>query len=118
MRGQVDAQSGLFSYFSVEERIAADHSLRGMKAQVDAVLGAMSPQFDAMYATVGRPSIAPERLLKATLLIALYSVRSDRLFCEMKGQRSAGETELRATRADGKPQRSSGRCGDHRCDAL
>lgn len=83
MRGQVDPQSGLFSYFSVEQRVPADHPLRRVKAQADAVLGTMSAQFDAMYATVGRPSIAPERLLKATLLIALYSVRSDRLFCEM-----------------------------------
>lgn len=83
MRGQVDAQGGLFTYFSVEERIPGDHPLRRVKAQADAVLGSMNAQFDAMYATVGRPSIAPERLLKATLLIALYSVRSDRLFCEM-----------------------------------
>ncbi len=83
MRGQVDPQSGLFSYFSVEERIPRDHPLRRVKAQADAVLASMNAQFDAMYATVGRPSIAPERLLKATLLIALYSVRSDRLFCEM-----------------------------------
>jgi transposase len=83
MRGQVDPQSGLFSYFSVEERIPADHPLRRVKAQADAVLASMSAEFDAMYASVGRPSIAPERLLKASLLIALYSVRSDRLFCEM-----------------------------------
>ena len=83
MRGHVDPQSGLFSYFSVEERIPADHPLRGVKAQAEAVLGSMSAQFDAMYASGGRPSIAPEKLLKATLLIALYSVRSDRLFCEM-----------------------------------
>jgi len=83
MRGQVDPQGGLFSYFSVEERIPADHPLRRVKSQADAVLGSMSAEFDAMYASVGRPSIAPERLLKATLLIALYSVRSDRLFCEM-----------------------------------
>ncbi len=83
MRGHVDPQSGLFSYFSVEERIPADHPLRRVKAQANAVLGSMSPQFDAMYAAVGRASVAPERLLKATLLIALYSVRSDRLFCEM-----------------------------------
>lgn len=83
MRGQVDPQSGLFSYFSVEERIPADHPLRRVKAQADEVLGSMGSQFDAMYAAAGRPSIAPERLLKATLLIALYSVRSDRLFCEM-----------------------------------
>ncbi|MGH7908988.1 MAG: IS5 family transposase [Thermodesulfobacteriota bacterium] len=83
MRGHVDPQSGLFSYFSVEERIAADHPLRAVKAQADAVLVSMGPAFERMYADCGRPSIAPERLLKATLLIALYSVRSDRLFCEM-----------------------------------
>jgi transposase len=83
MRGQVDPQGSLFSYFSVEERIPADHPLRRVKAQADAVLGSTSTQFGAMYATVGRPSIAPERLLKARLLVALYSVRSGRLFCEM-----------------------------------
>jgi len=83
MRGHVEPQSALFSYFSVEERIAADHPLRRVKAQADAVLGAMNAAFERMYADCGRPSIAPERLLKATLLIALYSVRSDRLFCEM-----------------------------------
>jgi transposase len=73
----------LFSYFSVEERIAADHPLRRIKAQADAVLASMNAAFEAMCAEGGRPSIAPERLLKASLLIALYSVRSDRLFCEM-----------------------------------
>lgn len=83
MRGHVDPQSGLFSYFSVEERIPADHPLRAVKVQADAVLASMSAVFEQMYAECGRPSIAPERLLKATLLIALYSVRSDRLFCEM-----------------------------------
>ena len=83
MRGHVDPQSGLFSYFSVEERIPADHPLRRVKAQADAVLVSMGTALECMYAECGRPSIAPERLLKATLLIALYSVRSDRLFCEM-----------------------------------
>jgi transposase len=83
MRGHVDPQGGLFSYFSVEERIPADHPLRRIKAQADAVLASMNAAFDAMYASEGRPSIAPERLLKASLLIALYSVRSERLFCEM-----------------------------------
>lgn len=83
MRGHVDPQSGLFSYFSVEERIPAGHPLRRIKPQADAVLASMSASFDAMYADGGRPSVAPERLLKASLLIALYSVRSDRLFCEM-----------------------------------
>ena len=83
MRGQVDPQGPMFSYFSVEERVPADHPLRRIKPQADAVLAAMSSSFDAIYAEHGRPSVAPERLLKASLLIALYSVRSDRLFCEM-----------------------------------
>ena len=83
MRGQVDKQSGLFSYISVEGRVPSDHPLRRIKAQADAVLQSMNPILGAMYAESGRPSVAPERLLKASLLIALYSVRSDRLFCEM-----------------------------------
>jgi transposase len=83
MRGRVDPQGFLFSYFSVEERIPPDHPLRRIKPQADAALAAMGSRFEAMYADCGRPSVAPERLLKASLLIALYSVRSDRLFCEM-----------------------------------
>jgi len=83
MRGHVDPQGGLFSYFSVEERIPVDHPLRRIKVQADSVLASMNAAFEAMYALEGRPSIAPERLLKASLLIALYSVRSERLFCEM-----------------------------------
>ena len=83
MRGHVDPQSGLFSYVSIDERIPKDHPLRRIKAQADVVLSSMNMALEAMYAERGRPSIAPERLLKATLLIALYSVRSERLFCEM-----------------------------------
>lgn len=83
MRGHVNSQDGLFSYFSVEDRIPSDHPLRQIKAQADGVLTSMSASFNVMYAEGGRPSVAPERLLKASLLIALYSVRSDRLFCEM-----------------------------------
>lgn len=83
MRGHVDPQGPLFSYFSLEDRVPADHPLRSIKLQADAILRAMAPEFESMYAAVGRASVAPERLLKATLLIALYSVRSDRLFCEM-----------------------------------
>ena len=82
MRGHVDPQNCLFSYFSIEERIPVEHPLRAVKAQADVVLASMSPAFEAMYADDGRPSVAPERLLKASLLIALYSVRSERLFCE------------------------------------
>jgi transposase len=83
MRGHVDPQGALFSYVSVEERIPADQPLRRVKAQADAVLGAMSRRLDVIYSEVGRPSIAPERLLKASLLMALYSVRSARPCCEM-----------------------------------
>ena len=82
MRGHVDPQSHLFSYVSIEDRIPADHPLRAIKAKADSVLASMNAAFEAMYAEGGRPSIAPERLLKASLLIALYSVRSERLFCE------------------------------------
>ena len=83
MRGHVDPQVAMFSYFSPESRVPEQHPLRPIKAQADAVLGSMSAEFDRLYAEIGRPSIPPERLLKASLLIALYSVRSDRVFCEM-----------------------------------
>jgi transposase len=73
----------MFSYFSPESRVPENHPLRPIKAQADAVLGSMTAEFDRLYAETGRPSIPPERLLKASLLIALYSVRSDRVFCEM-----------------------------------
>jgi transposase len=68
---------------SAEERVPADHPLRAIKGYADAALKDLSVTFNLMYSEVGRPSIPPERLLKAQLLIALYSVRSDRLFCEM-----------------------------------
>ena len=83
MRGHVDPQASMFTYFSPETRVPAQHPLRSIKAKADAVLGSMSAEFDRLYADSGRPSIPPERLLKASLLIALYSVRSDRVFCEM-----------------------------------
>lgn len=83
MRGHVDPQASMFTYFSPETRVPAQHPLRSIKAKADAVLGSMSGEFDRLYADSGRPSIPPERLLKASLLIALYSVRSDRVFCEM-----------------------------------
>jgi transposase len=67
---------------SLEERVPADHPLRTIRARAEAALKRLSPLFEQMYASGGRPSIAPERLLMAQLLIALYSVRSDRQFCE------------------------------------
>jgi transposase len=83
MRGHVDPQANMFSYFSPESRVPATHPLRAIKAHADAVLKSMSRDFDALYAIDGRPSIAPERLLKGSILIALYSLRSERMLCEM-----------------------------------
>jgi transposase len=82
MRGHIDPQSHLFSYFSPEERVPAGHPLRSIKAYTESALQRIQPLLDGLYSEIGRPSIPPERLLKAQLLIALYSVRSDRLFCE------------------------------------
>lgn len=82
MRGINDSQNMMFSYFSAEQRVPAHHPLRAIKDDADKVLAVLSPTFDAMYSRMGRPSIPPERLLKAQLLIALYSVRSETLFCE------------------------------------
>lgn len=83
MRGKDDQlQSGMFSYVSLEERIPADHPLRGVRKLADAVLAEMSKEFDGMYAKVGRPSIPPERLFRALLLQVFYSVRSERLLME------------------------------------
>lgn len=82
MRGPLDLQSSIFHYFSPESRVPTDHPLRGVKKLADRALGAISAELDGLYSATGRPSIAPERLLKGQLLIALYSVRSDRQFCE------------------------------------
>ena len=82
MRGQVNPQAMLFSYISPEARVPATHPLRRIKAVADQVLRELAPTFAAMYSALGRPSIPPERLLKSEVLIALYSIRSRRLFCE------------------------------------
>ncbi len=82
MRGADHQQSGMFSYISAERRVPQDHPLRAIRAMVDVALRNMGPQFDAMYAKVGRPSIAPEKLLRALLLQVLYTVRSERMLME------------------------------------
>lgn len=82
MRGTDQQQSHMFSYLSPEMRVRKDHPLRAIREMVDEVLGALSPQFDRMYAHEGRPSIAPEKLLRAQLLQMLYSIRSERLLME------------------------------------
>src|SRR5438105_6158452 len=83
MRGDdQQLQTGMFSYVALEDRIPADHPVRGVRKLVDAVLAGMSKEFDGLYSQVGRPSIAPERLLRALLLQVFYSVRSERLLME------------------------------------
>lgn len=82
MRGKPQTQSSMLSLRTPEERVAKDHPLRAVKALADEALRELSPVFDGMYSKRGRHSIPPERLLKATLLMALHSVRSERLFCE------------------------------------
>jgi transposase len=70
------------AFIDLEERVATGHPLRTIRRLADEALTDLSPTFDRMYVEGGRPSIPPERLLKASLLIALYSVRSERAFCE------------------------------------
>ncbi len=82
MRGADHQQSGMFSYISAEKRVPEDHPLRAIRAMVDLALRNMGPQFDAMYAKLGRPSIAPEKLLRALLRQVLYTVRSERMLME------------------------------------
>jgi len=82
MRGPDQKQDAIFSYLSPEERVPAEHPLRKIRTLVDEVLKDMSPQFGKLYSDVGRPSIAPERLLRALLLQIFYSVRSERLLME------------------------------------
>lgn len=72
----------MFSVVSPERRVPADHPLRAVKRMADEILGGLSSTFDGMYSATGRPSIPPERLLKSQILMALYTVRSDRQFCE------------------------------------
>lgn len=82
MRGDDRQPDSMFSYVSAEQRVPPDHPLRAIRALVDDVLRDMSREFDGLYATVGRPSIPPERLLRAQLLQVFYSIRSERLLME------------------------------------
>jgi transposase len=82
MRGDDRQPDALFSYVSAEQRVPVDHPLRAIRGLVDDVLREMSREFDGLYARVGRPSIPPERLLRAQLLQIFYSIRSERLLME------------------------------------
>ena len=82
MRGHDYQQSAMYSYLSPEQRVPADHPLRPIREITDRALKGLSRKFSAIYATTGRPSIAPEKLLRALLLQVLYTIRSERLLME------------------------------------
>jgi transposase len=82
MRGDDPRHDGMFSYITPEARVRADHPLRPIRRMTDAALATLSPRFDRLYSTIGRPSIPPEKLLRALLLQLLYSIRSERLLME------------------------------------
>ena len=82
MRGTDEQQEWMFSYISAEKRVPKDHPLRTIRTMVDVILKDLSPLFESLYAKTGRPSIAPEKLLRTLLLQVLYSIRSERLLME------------------------------------
>jgi transposase len=82
MRGEERRQQAMLVVIDPEKRVPKDHPVRRVKQLADAALEKLSPVFDEMYSAVGRPSIPPERLLRGALLMALYTVRSERMFCE------------------------------------
>lgn len=85
MRGKPQAQPDFLTVINLNQCVPADHPLRAIKRHTDAVLKKLSPLFDELYEELGRPSIPPEQLLKARVLTALYTVRSERLFCAQLG---------------------------------
>lgn len=95
MRGHDEHQESMYSYISPEKRVPSDHPLRRLREMVDTGLKEMSPHFAELYSHYGRPSIAPEKLLRALLLQVLYSVRSDR--CQQVGSAfvDVGRVEVR-----------------------
>lgn len=82
MRGDWDDNEGMFSYLTPAQRVPQDHPLRAVRRMADEALGALSPRFAKLYSHTGRPSVPPERLLRALLLQVLYSIRSERLLME------------------------------------
>src|SRR5580698_9234125 len=82
MRGDERVQDEMFSYVSLEQRVPADHPLREIRKLTDVVLRSLSGEFDSLYSASGRPSIAPEYVLRALLLQVFYSIRSERQLVE------------------------------------
>jgi hypothetical protein len=94
MRGNDNQQLGVFSYVNPEQRVPQDHPLRPLRAMADEALRDLRHRFRKIYAKTGRPSIAPERLLRALLLQVLYSVRSERMLMEQLDY-NLGKTNIR-----------------------
>jgi transposase len=82
MRGELDENAGMFSYITPAQRVPKDHPLRAIRALVDAALKEMSPVFQGLYSRIGRPSIPPEKLIRASVLQMLYTIRSERQLME------------------------------------
>ena len=82
MRGGDERSGSLFSYVDLEARVGKDHPLRTIRAIVNEALSALAGEFAALYSPIGRPSIPPEKLLRAMLLQAFYSIRSERQLME------------------------------------
>src|SRR5690349_975408 len=82
MRGKADNQMAMLTSLSTEDLIPADHPIRRIRGVVEVVLADLDADFEAMYSGIGRPSVPPEALLKASVLMGLYSIRSERAFCE------------------------------------
>src|SRR5215210_3931993 len=91
MRGSDQRTGELFSYVDLEARVRADHPLRAIRAIVNEALSALERELSALYAPIGRPSIPPEKLLRAMLLQAFYSIRSERRGGEQEHERSRPE---------------------------
>jgi transposase len=85
MRGKLQAQPDFLTVVNLNPSVPANHPLRAIKHQLDTVLMRLSPLFDELYEELGRPCIPPEQLLKARVPTALYTVRSERFFCEQLG---------------------------------
>src|ERR1700746_368055 len=82
MRGKDEQQLDVFSYLNPEQRVPQDHPLRPLRVMTDEALQQLRPRFNSLYAKTGRPSIAPEKLLRALLLQVLYTIRSERMLIE------------------------------------
>jgi transposase len=118
MRGEDTQQNAMFSYLSPEQRVPQDHPLRKLRPLVDEVLKKLSRRFTALYARGGRPSIPPEKLLRALLLQALYTLRSERLLMEQLDYKCAGINRSEAEDERALRERSSDPLGLEFCTAA